>query len=366
MVFGQLEHLLIEQGFYKVSSNLKEFSFFFKGENAYVNVLQVIDYSHWLYISEDQYAHIKEMIWDFFRKRGINDVHILSLLISADTEKAKRLSGQDTFCWLIDPAENRLIIYENQVTDFYGMKDILEAFLYETAKTAHEGETNFSSEQTKYEGPYASGYPDSGARKNAICLGNILLVTINVILFIACMFTGDWLYNAGAFSIGNIIQGKEWYRVVTSMFLHADIQHLFSNMLILYYIGNAVEKKIGCVPYMIIYFLSGIVGNMFSAGYELLTESYVSSVGASGAVFGIEGALLMLVIIYKGKCTEATAGRLIFSIAFSLYCGFSSSYVNNAAHIGGVLAGFAAAGICWLLIPETRKKESRGVENYEN
>lgn len=344
MVIGQLDQLLIEQGFFKVSSNLPEFSFFFHSENAYVNVLQVIDYSQWLYISTDQYTHIKDAIRDFFRKKGINDVHILSLLVSADMEKAKQLCGQDAFCWLIDPIGNRLIIHENQVADFYGMKNILETFLYETANASYEN-------------------PVSGARKNVLCWGNILLVTINVILFIVCMFTGDWLYNIGAFSIRNVIEDREWYRIVTSMFLHADIQHIFSNMLILYYIGNVVEKHIGCLPYIVIYFLSGIVGNMLSAGYEMLTGSYVSSIGASGAVFGIEGALLMLVLIYKGKCTEMTAGRLVFSIAFSLYCGFTSSHINNAAHIGGVLAGFTAAGICWLLIPETRKKESKGV-NY--
>lgn len=336
MVFGQLEQLLIEQGFYEVPSNLPEFTFFFHGENTYVNVLHVIDYSKGLYISTDQHSHIKEMIRDFFRKKGVNDVHILSLLISADAEKAKQLCGQDTFCWMIDPVENRLMIHENQVADFYGMRDTLETFLYETANTSSDSQEALSAD----------------ANTKVLCWGNILLVAINVILFIICMFTGDLLYNIGAFSVKNLIEGREWYRIVTSMFLHADVQHIFSNMLILYYIGNVVEKKIGHVPYIIIFFLSGIIGNILSAGYELLTEVYVSSVGASGAVFGIEGALLMLVLINKGKCSGVTLGRLVFAIAFSLYCGFTSSYVNNAAHIGGVMAGFVAAGICWLLLPD--------------
>lgn len=350
MEFGQLEQLLIEQGFYKVSFNLPEFSFFFHLENAYVNVLQVVDYHQGIYISTDQYEHIKGLIWNFFRNKNINDVHLLSLIVSADIENARQLGGDDAFCWLIDTVKKRLIIYENQVSDFYGMKDILENFLYAVANGPYENQDTYYSQQPA----------------NILCWGNILLVAANVILFIACMFTGDWLYNIGAFSIRNVIEDGEWYRIVTSMFLHADIQHLFSNMLILYYIGNVVEKHIGCVPYMIIYFLSGIVGNMFSAGYEMLTGSYVSSVGASGAVFGIEGALLMLVIIYKGKCAEVTTGRLVFSIAFSLYCGFTSSHVNNAAHIGGVLTGFVLAGICWLLIPENSKKENKGVGHYEN
>ena len=117
---------------------------------------------------------------------------------------------------------------------------------------------------------------------------------------------------------------------------------------------------------MIIYFLSGFIGNVFSAGYEITTGFYVSSVGASGAIFGVEGALLMLALLHKGKLTDVTAGRIVFSIAFSLYCGFTSSYVNNAAHVGGVIMGFLAAGIFWLLMPDIRKEESKREGYYEN
>ncbi|MCM1262056.1 MAG: rhomboid family intramembrane serine protease [Butyrivibrio sp.] len=357
MVLGQLENLLLEQGFYKVSSNLSEFVFFFHAENTYINVLQVIDYRQGLYISKDQYEHIKEKIQGFFVEKGVRDVHILSLLISADIGKAKQLCGEDAFCWIINPVENRLMIYENQVSDFYGMKNALEKFLYEITDMPYE-ENNMSSQQTEHGGKRSTMASIWETARGLSCWGNILLVAVNVLLYIVCSFTGNILYNWGDFSIADVIINGEWYRIITSMFLHVDINHLVSNMLILYYIGNAVEKYMGCIPYVIIYFLSGIVGNMLSAGYELLSGSYVSSVGASGAVFGIEGALLMLALIYKGKCAEVTAGRLMFAIAFSLYCGFTSSNINNAAHIGGLLAGFAAAGICWLIIPADRKKKA--------
>lgn len=357
MVLGQLENLLFEQGFYKVSSNLPEFVFFFHAENAYINVLQVIDYRQGLYISQDQYGHIKEKIKGFFIEKGISDVHILSLLISADIGKAKQLCGEDAFCWIINPMENRLMIYENQISDFYGMKDVLEKFLYEISNMPYE-EADLSQQQAERGRQQLTMASIWETIRNLSCWGNILLVASNVLIYIVCSFTGSLLYNMGDFSIVDVITKGEWYRIITSMFLHVDINHLVSNMLILYYIGNAVEKYMGCIPYIIIYFLSGIAGNIVSAGYELLSGSYVSSVGASGAVFGIEGALLMLVLIYKGRCVEMTAGRLMFAIAFSLYCGFTSSNINNAAHIGGLLAGFTAAGICWLLIPAKRKKKA--------
>ena len=69
MIYEQLERLLIEQGFDKVSSNLPEFTFFFRRENNYVNVLHIIDYKQELYITEDQYTHIKEKIRLYFREK---------------------------------------------------------------------------------------------------------------------------------------------------------------------------------------------------------------------------------------------------------------------------------------------------------
>lgn len=350
MIYEHLENLLTEQGFCKVASNLPEFSFFFRRESAYVNVLHVIDYIPELNITEDQYVHIKEKIRDFFRIKGFNEVHILSLLIGEDIEKAKRLCGNDPFCWLIDSAGNRLMIHENQVADFYGMKGLLEKFLDEISAVP-------AMEQENAYGPAHGGNAESVKEQIHLSWGNILLVAVNVLLFIICTFTGELVYNIGVFSVMDLIQKGEWYRMISSMFLHVDIGHLVSNMLVLYYLGNAVEKKMGHLPYLILYFVSGLVGNVFSAGYELLTGFYVSSIGASGAVFGVEGALLMLALLHRGKLVEATTGRIAFSIAFSLYCGFTSRNVDNAAHIGGLLMGFLMAGIFWLFTPGEKRKQ---------
>lgn len=351
MIFGQLERLLTEYGFYKVPSNLPEFSFFFRKENAYVNVLHTVDYKQGLYISQEQYTHIKEKIYAFFQEKGIEEVHILSLLISSDIEKAKQLCGKDAFCWLIDPVENRLMIHENQIADFYGLKSVLEDFLYKITTAPAEEDVL----QEENEGAA------SVSGKKAACFSWVTaaLVVSNVILFVICTFTRDLIYNVGTFSVRDLIEAGEWYRIFTSMFLHTDIGHLVSNMLMLYYIGNVVEKQLGHLPYAITYFLAGIGGNFFSAAFELLTDQYISTLGASGAVFGIEGALLILVLLHKGKFAGITAGRIGFALAFSLYCGFTGSYINNAAHVGGMLSGFLSAAVCWLLVPAIRKEQRK-------
>ncbi len=341
MVLAQLENLFLSNEYMKVPSNLPEFTFFFRRENHGINVIYVIDYKQGLYITKDQYTHIREKIITFFREKGNMEVHILSLILSNDLEKAKQISVEDPFCWIVDTQLNRLVIYENQVPDFYGVRALLEDFLKQP-----KSQDNFlkqSEDQDK-------------EKKRQLPWVNITIVAINVIVFLICTFTGELLYNIGAFGVRDIIEDGAYYRIFTSMFLHADVEHLFSNMIVLYYVGEIVERKIGHLPYAAVYVLSGIAGDVMSMAYELLSGDYISSVGASGAVFGIEGALLLLLVLHRGKLEYMTAGRVAFAIAFSLYCGFTSTNVNNAAHVGGVLMGFALTGILWMLLPRIRKK----------
>ncbi len=358
MISEQIEHLFYENGYNKTPSNLPEFTFYWRKENQGVIVIFVIDYRQGLYISEDQYVHMKERVVEFFRARGERDIHILSLILSADTEKAKKLCVSDSFCWMIDTNVIRLIIHENQVADFYGWKTILEDFVVQPSRYAQNNDacpegTGTSDRKVQAQEKWGR---EQIARMPWV---NVCLVVINVIVFLICTFTGELLYNKGAFGIREIMSDKSYYRMFTSMFLHSDIRHLFSNMIVLYYVGEIVEKKVGHIPYVIIYFLSGIAGDIFSMGYELLSGDYYSSVGASGAVFGVEGALLLLILLHHGRMEYVTTGRLVFAIAFSLYCGFTSSYVNNAAHIGGVLMGFAAAAVIVMLCPHVRTGKDR-------
>lgn len=167
-----------------------------------------------------------------------------------------------------------------------------------------------------------------------------VLTAVNIIVFLACQFFGDILYAEGAFSILHLIRNGEYYRLVTAMFLHADIGHLANNMILLYFGGEIVEKTIGRIRYLILFFLSGICGNLLSAVYELSTGSFYESIGASGAVFGLIGGLFYLVLTKKGWAAGISMQRMVLMIALSLYSGFQSVIVNNAAHLGGLLSGF--------------------------
>lgn len=336
MIKEQLEYFLEKEGCRKIPSNLPEFTFFFMIENGYVNVYHVIDYRDGIYISEDQYMELKKKIVELFLPSGVSCVHILSLILCEDIEKAKRLCGEDTFCWIINPIDNELFIDENRVSDFYGIRNKMKDWLSHPAENTEERVSAGTKEMP-------------AERWKNLSWVTFFLVFINILIFVICTFTGDLLYNKGVLSAGIIIEAGEYYRLISCMFLHWDMNHMVSNMLVLYYLGEEVEKYFGHLGYAAVYFFAGIAGNLLSIGYEIYTKSYVLSAGASGAVFGIIGALLFLVITHKGRLEQITLGRLLFMIAYSLYSGFVGDNINNAAHLGGFLGGICIAFALWLI-----------------
>lgn len=151
--------------------------------------------------------------------------------------------------------------------------------------------------------------------------------------------TTQFLLEHGAL-YGPAVREGEWYRLVTHVFLHGDIWHLGNNMLILFCLGNALEHYVGKVSFGMIYFFSGILAGLGSVVYN--TDSPVS-IGASGAVFGVVGAMLWLVIRNHGRLTGFTGKRMLLFIVLSIYAGFVDQGVDNAAHVAGLIAGFVLA-----------------------
>lgn len=171
-----------------------------------------------------------------------------------------------------------------------------------------------------------------------------VLVGINVFVFLICHFS-DALYRAGIMSAYAVLEKKEYGRILWAMFLHSNIGHLFNNMVILFFLGAMIEKEIGHVRYGVIYFLSGIGGNLLSLLVKALTGDMSGSIGASGAVFGLDGVLLAMVFLSGRKMKDVTPGRVVFMVILSLYNGFNGENIDNAAHVGGLAVGFGAAAV---------------------
>ena len=129
----------------------------------------------------------------------------------------------------------------------------------------------------------------------------------------------------------------ELYRLVTSIFLHGGILHLLCNMYSLYVLGPQLESFFGKVKYTIIFIGSGIIGNLLSMAF--LQDTYVS-VGASGAIFGLLGALLYFGYHYRVYLSGVIKSQIIPLIILNLSIGFFATSINNLAHIGGLIGGF--------------------------
>lgn len=351
MTIQQLDEFFTEYGYSKISSNLPDYCCYFRIEGQCATACNTMRSGDRFYLSSDEYDMLRSRIRKLFKDKGIDEVHILTIVIAESWENTQKLCRDDPFCWMISSAENRLFVSESQTPDFYGIRAHLEEFLLSIRNGDHEdgiAGTDASANGTVHKS-IISWWKSLGAKeKKSLPWVSTMIVAVNVVIFILCCIYGEPLYKGGSLSVADIVGDRSYYRLISSMFLHADLNHLVSNMLILFYIGEEVEKKTGHIRFTILYFISGIIGDVFSMGFELYSGERYSSVGASGAIFGVIGSLLFIVIVCGGRTDDVTLGRITFIIVFSLYSGFTSQGVNNAAHVGGLLGGLAVSFLMWI------------------
>lgn len=198
-----------------------------------------------------------------------------------------------------------------------------------------------------FENFFPNGY--NRQRRNDIPKVTVLIIVVNAIVFLytdlIAFMSNDIIVSRYAMDWQMVLEHGEWYRLLTSIFLHSGIEHLGSNMLILGYMGYCVEHEIGSLRFGILYFGTGILAGCTSMVYNMLQNGYVISVGASGAIFGIVGGVLFLVLFSKTVYTQYTIQQVALMAFLSLYSGFVNQEVDNAAHVGGFLAGFVLMGI---------------------
>jgi membrane associated rhomboid family serine protease len=198
--------------------------------------------------------------------------------------------------------------------------------------------------------PECAGQP-TGAKAATRKLGRVgsgtgalvtkTLIGINVAVFLisiaqgsggfepAQSFINRWALNGFAVSEG------DWYRLITSAFLHASVIHIAFNMLMLWWFGQALESALGRGRFLGVYFVSALAG---SAGALLLSGEFVNTVGASGAVFGILGAGLVL----ERKQVYVFGGGALFVVILNVAFTFAVSNISIGGHLGGLAGGMLA------------------------
>ena len=198
-------------------------------------------------------------------------------------------------------------------------------------------------------------------RKYSYCSVNIALAVLQAAIFALCVLTGDKLYLAGRCGTDLVLVQKEYRRLLTSVFLHAGLYHLGSNLFVQVFMGNAVERNLGHIKYLFLYIGSGVGGNIISVLYDRVRGVNTYSVGASGAVFGVMGALIVLII--KGRKKLRTGSSMLvragLAVFYAVYAGFRTPYTDNAAHLGGLAFGIVLGVLLTITMDDVDLRDLR-------
>jgi rhomboid protease GluP len=169
----------------------------------------------------------------------------------------------------------------------------------------------------------------------------LVLILANVAMFIVELATGalkdsESIIGAGALHRDSVLRGEVW-RMVSAMFLHGGIDHLLGNCVVLYIVGMGCEHGVGIWRTTVVYFVGGLCGSLLS-----VIASPGPSVGASGAIFGLTGGLMIFLYRHRDMFflrEKRTSIVLAVWAAYQIGVGFLTPFVDNFAHIGGLIGG---------------------------
>lgn len=378
-------NVLRGEGYRYCQTNLAEAGIYYKYYQVGFHIVMALDLSGGNRFSVQQYRSMEEHAMDlFYHPQGrlgdfpdgfpVYHVEMLTLLIGGDSEVERKVCAECRNVWVYQPQSGRLLIYENQPGDFFGLRGALEQGAGTGgagemarqgtgaggwAETSRQGAGGWA--ETSWQGTgtaYASAQNTAKNRLGILWKNiraeyvTIALVVVNVITYLVLEWLGDttngfFMAEHGAMYPDFIRINHEWWRIITAGFLHFGAVHLVNNMVILYCMGSRLERVTGHLKFFLIYLVSLIGAGLLSYGMMLRTGDYAVSAGASGAIFGVIGGFLWIVILHRGRFEQITTWGIMMMIVLTIYYGFSSAGIDNWGHIGGLLAGFAATVILY-------------------
>lgn len=345
----EIRELLRKQKYRQVENEKEEvFQIYYKEQGEFILMLALIKkpaQKRELSFEVEFFHGLKKMMQEQTTKTVIVSHWII--LPDEPGEEDRRLALEvDNICF-IDEKNKKEYIFDEVDINFLSLYKQLDALLTGNFKALKRMQKE--ERKKRYKKEWKSIY-------ERMTLANTILVLINIFVFAFVELSGNpSILESGAMEWRKVCFDGQYYRLFTCMFLHFGAAHLFSNVVFLFLMGAYLERVVGTIKYLIIYFGAGIGSSIVSLLYYYYQDAYVLSAGASGALFGIIGALLYVLIRNRGKVEEIHWKDFLIMMFGTILAGFFTENVDNAAHVGGVFVGFLLAVLCYH--PRKRSKE---------
>ncbi len=374
-------------------TNFANVRILYKADGTSVNIVVLFDFDMPPAITEEQYLHIQNQIENGYHRKGYLVVRVLCLICTKDVAAAKPYCQSTSYTnWVIDIEAQRLMIFENQTDQFGDVAKQIDDLLHrqpqrkvpepETTNpttNTHTTSTSSSQQMPDFDEPvYTTNIPSKKEMKQQTSRGSsiqepnrsflsgkamvtILLILINTIVFLAMEFTGGETISTymswGATSYYEIVQDHEIYRLFTAVFLHANVSHIVSNMVVLAVVGYYLEPAFGSVRFLITYLAAGVIANIGSVYFFQDPGSLIVGLGASGAISGVMGALLFLMVRYRNNLMSMRSVQFFVILAGTAYKSFKpQTGVDNVCHIIGFISGI----IVFVILDLFRRRQRTG------
>lgn len=331
----QLSQHLLQHNYTFIETNHSSVRSYLKREQTHIYIVNVIKADAF---SIDQWAialkTYEESIRSYFGKVPSDRKFILNIFVGEDEIPGLYSGMKDipveydrdiiSIHWFVDLVNQKLLIPKDHPNRILGIEKIINQLLQ---GQSHKIKKTLSLEP-----------------KTMIPWMTFILLLVNVIIWASMEYAGgstrsDILIHFGAAQPDLIIYQHQYWRILTSMFLHIGFMHLLYNNIALFIFGIRLERYLGHKVFFDIYLISGIMGSLLSLIVSWYSGDLVISAGASGAIFGIQGAAFILAFKSKGYIFDLSAFMIGIIMAVGLMMGFAYPNIDNFAHVGGLLGG---------------------------
>lgn len=308
--------------------------------NSSLYLVNIISLDSAYTFSKEKFEEYKVITKEQFGHMDSNKIILLNLII---TENALDIYKDVNYTpdfdedlidinWIIDDNEGKLIIPNMQVNNVIGIEKDIRKLL---------------------EADDESWGPKIIQESTSIPYITYGLLAINIIFFIYMEKLGGTtnilnLVKFGAIDYYSFFTKGEYYRIITSMFIHIGALHLLYNMFSLFIFGTRIERYMKKWEYILLYGLSGISGGLLSITVDLVNQRPVISAGASGAIYGLIGAILVYSRVYKKYIGGLNSYTILIMFIVGIAFGTMNSGISNLAHLGGFIGGALVAYILTL------------------